>query len=58
MFLIPAIDIKDQKCVRLFKGNFEKETIYSNSPLDVSSKWQSDGSKLIHIVDLDGAIEG
>jgi phosphoribosylformimino-5-aminoimidazole carboxamide ribotide isomerase len=58
MFLIPAIDIKDQKCVRLFKGNFEKETIYSNSPLDVSSKWQSDGAKLIHIVDLDGALEG
>ena len=58
MFLIPAIDIKDQKCVRLFKGDFDKETVYSNSPLDVSNKWQSDGAKLIHIVDLDGALEG
>ncbi|MBT89105.1 MAG: 1-(5-phosphoribosyl)-5-[(5-phosphoribosylamino)methylideneamino]imidazole-4-carboxamide isomerase [Spirochaetales bacterium] len=58
MLLIPAIDIKDQKCVRLFKGDFDKQTIYSDNPLDVSIKWQLDGAQLIHIVDLDGALEG
>tara|TARA_B100001750_G_scaffold238865_1_gene246064 strand:- start:617 stop:1348 length:732 start_codon:yes stop_codon:yes gene_type:complete len=58
MILIPAIDIKDKKCVRLFKGDFDKETIYSNSPKEVSLKWISAGASLIHLVDLDGALEG
>ena len=58
MLLIPAIDIRNKKCVRLFKGDFEKETIYSNNPVDVSVKWISEGASLIHLVDLDGALEG
>tara|TARA_B100001996_G_scaffold172471_1_gene131628 strand:- start:535 stop:1269 length:735 start_codon:yes stop_codon:yes gene_type:complete len=58
MVLIPAIDIKDKKCVRLFKGDYSKETIYSESPLDVSRKWVEEGASLIHLVDLDGALEG
>ena len=58
MILIPAIDIKDKKCVRLFKGDFDKETIYSNSPKEVSLKWISAGASLIHLVDLDGALTG
>ena len=58
MLLIPAIDIRNKKCVRLFKGDFEKETIYSNNPVDVSVKWISEGASLIHLVDLDVALEG
>ncbi|NSW88823.1 1-(5-phosphoribosyl)-5-[(5-phosphoribosylamino)methylideneamino]imidazole-4-carboxamide isomerase [bacterium] len=58
MILIPAIDIKDKKCVRLLKGDYSKETIYSENPLDVSKKWVEEGASLIHLVDLDGALEG
>ena len=39
MILIPAIDIKDKKCVRLYKGDYDKETIYSDNPLEVAKKW-------------------
>ncbi len=58
MNLIPAIDIKNKKCVRLFKGDYSKETIYSDNPVEVSKGWYNDGAKLIHLVDLDGALEG
>ena len=58
MVLIPAIDIKDTKCVRLFKGDYNKETVYSDSPLVVSQKWIKEGARLIHLVDLDGALDG
>ena len=58
MILIPAIDIINQKCVRLYKGDFTKEKIYSDSPVEVAKKWESMGAKLIHLVDLDGAVEG
>ena len=58
MILVPAIDIKDKKCVRLFKGDYSKETIYSDNPLEVSGKWIKEGASLIHLVDLDGALEG
>ena len=58
MILVPAIDIKDEKCVRLFKGDYSKETIYSDNPLEVSTKWIKEGASLIHLVDLDGALEG
>lgn len=58
MILIPAIDIKNQKCVRLYKGDFAKEKIYSDSPVEIAKKWESMGAKLIHLVDLDGAVEG
>ena len=58
MILIPAIDIKDKKCVRLYKGDFNKKKIYSDSPKDIALKWESYGASLIHLVDLDGALDG
>ena len=58
MLIIPAIDIKNRKCVRLSQGKMDKETIYSDDPLEFADKWVREGAKRIHIVDLDGAIEG
>ena len=58
MLIIPAIDIKNGKCVRLSQGQMDKETIYSENPLEVAKKWVDKGAERIHIVDLDGAIEG
>lgn len=58
MKIIPAIDIKDGKVVRLTQGAADKVTIYSDDPLEVARKWASFGVGLIHIVDLDGALEG
>jgi phosphoribosylformimino-5-aminoimidazole carboxamide ribotide isomerase len=58
MEVIPAIDIKDGKCVRLMQGEFDKEEVYSTDPLRMALYWQEQGAKLIHIVDLDGAREG
>ena len=56
--LIPAIDIKDGKCVRLRQGRMEDETIYSEKPVEVAKRWVNEGAKRIHIVDLDGARSG
>ena len=56
--LYPAIDIKNGKCVRLLFGNLEKETIYGENPLDQAMWFVDQGAEWIHIVDLDGAIEG
>ena len=58
MIIFPAIDIKDSKCVRLIKGDFNKITSYNNSPLDQAKLYLENGFKNIHIVDLDGALEG
>lgn len=58
MIIIPAIDIKDGKCVRLFQGNFNKKTVYSDNPVEVALKWQKQGAQILHIVDLDGAKSG
>ncbi|MBI4395414.1 MAG: 1-(5-phosphoribosyl)-5-[(5-phosphoribosylamino)methylideneamino]imidazole-4-carboxamide isomerase [Candidatus Omnitrophica bacterium] len=58
MLIIPAIDLRDGKVVRLTKGAFDRETVYSQSPADVMQKWQREGAKLVHVVDLDGAKEG
>lgn len=58
MLIIPAIDIKNGNCVRLLQGDPEKQTIYSNSPVDVAKRFEDAGAKLIHIVDLDGAFAG
>jgi phosphoribosylformimino-5-aminoimidazole carboxamide ribotide isomerase len=57
MIILPAIDIKDGKCVRLINGDFDKITKYKKSPLDQSSEFSDLGFKNIHIVDLDGALE-
>lgn len=55
MIIFPAIDIKDNKCVRLSQGKFENVNIYSDSPVDMAKKWESMGAEYIHVVDLDGA---
>ena len=58
MKIIPAIDIKDKKCVRLSKGNFDNKTIYEISPVEQAGKYSDHGFKNLHIVDLDGALTG
>jgi len=58
MKIIPAIDIKNNKCVRLYKGQMEKETIYFENPLDAAINFQKNGFSRLHIVDLDGAVKG
>jgi phosphoribosylformimino-5-aminoimidazole carboxamide ribotide isomerase len=58
MLIIPAIDIKDGRCVRLFQGEMDKETVYFENPLDAARHWVSEGATFIHIVDLNGAVEG
>lgn len=58
MKIIPAIDIRNGKVVRLIQGAVELETVYSDSPLAMAQAWASYGVELIHIVDLDGALEG
>ena len=58
MKIFPAIDIKDKKCVRLIKGDFERKTEYEISPIEQASKYQKHGFKNLHIVDLDGALTG
>ena len=58
MKIFPAIDIKDKKCVRLVKGNFDNKTEYDMSPVDQASKYKDHGFKNLHIVDLDGALTG
>lgn len=58
MEIIPAIDIKDGKCVRLFKGDYEKVTVFSDDPVEMALRWESEGCEYLHIVDLDGAKSG
>ena len=58
MRIYPAIDIKDGKCVRLFKGQFSDVTVYGDSPAEMAKKWESLGGEYIHVVDLDGALKG
>jgi len=58
MLIIPAIDLKDGRCVRLFQGEMDKETIYFENPVDAAKHWISEGASFIHIVDLNGAVEG
>lgn len=58
MIVIPAVDIRDGKVVRLFRGDFSKETVYSGDPVKTALKWQSEGARRLHVVDLDGALEG
>jgi phosphoribosylformimino-5-aminoimidazole carboxamide ribotide isomerase len=56
--VIPAVDILDGKCVRLFQGKFDAETVYSDSPLEAARKWINLGTKWMHLVDLNGAKTG
>ena len=58
MKIFPAIDIKDQKCVRLLKGDFDNKKVYDVSPLDQAKKYKDFGFNYLHVVDLDGALTG
>ena len=58
MLIIPAIDLKDGRCVRLFQGEMDKETVYFGKPIDAARHWVAEGATFIHIVDLNGAVEG
>ncbi|WP_303996474.1 1-(5-phosphoribosyl)-5-[(5-phosphoribosylamino)methylideneamino]imidazole-4-carboxamide isomerase [Megamonas hypermegale] len=58
MIIFPAIDIRGGKCVRLIKGDFNQETVFSDRPEIMAKKWQDEGGKYLHLVDLDGALAG
>ncbi|KYH28762.1 MULTISPECIES: 1-(5-phosphoribosyl)-5-[(5-phosphoribosylamino)methylideneamino]imidazole-4-carboxamide isomerase [Clostridium] len=58
MIILPAIDLKDGKCVRLYKGDFNKSEVVSESPLETAFKFKKEGAEFIHMVDLDGALKG
>src|SRR3970282_723027 len=58
MELIPAIDIRDGRCVRLLKGDFDRETRYDVDPTELASKYRDLGARWLHVVDLDGAAKG
>ncbi len=57
MLIIPAIDIKMGRCVRLLQGRIDSETVFSDNPSAMAARWESEGAELLHIVDLDGAFE-
>ncbi len=58
MLIIPAIDLKDGRCVRLYQGDMDKETVYYENPLDAARHWVEQGATLLHVVDLNGAVAG
>ncbi len=58
MILIPAIDIKRGRCVRLTQGALNEETVYGEDPLEMAQRWVSEGAERLHLVDLDGAVQG
>ena len=58
MKIFPAIDIRNGKCVRLIKGNYEDEIVFNEDPFEVAKSFEKIGSKYVHIIDLDGAKEG
>ncbi len=58
LLVIPAVDIKGGRCVRLFQGRAEQETVFDEHPLAQALRWEADGADYLHVVDLDGAFEG
>lgn len=58
MEIIPAIDIRNGKCVRLLQGNYSEETVYGEDPVEMARRWESEGATRLHVVDLDGARSG
>jgi len=58
VIIIPAIDLKDGRCVRLAQGDFSRVTVYSDDPVGIARKWQENGAERIHVVDLDGSRSG
>ena len=58
MLVIPAIDVSEGRCVRLARGDMRQKTVYSDDPAEMARRWADQGAKLIHVVDLDGAVSG
>jgi phosphoribosylformimino-5-aminoimidazole carboxamide ribotide isomerase len=58
MEVIPAVDIKGGKCVRLYQGDYLRETVFSEDPVDVAMGWRAQGARWLHVIDLDGAAGG
>lgn len=58
MLIIPAIDLREGKCVRLVEGRLDRETVYSDNPSAMAVLWQEQGARMLHVVDLDGAFSG
>jgi phosphoribosylformimino-5-aminoimidazole carboxamide ribotide isomerase len=58
VILLPAVDIRDGKAVRLVQGDFARETVYDDDPLDAAKRWVEQGARSLHVVDLDGALRG
>jgi phosphoribosylformimino-5-aminoimidazole carboxamide ribotide isomerase len=58
VILLPAVDIRDGKAVRLVQGDFARETVYNDDPLDAAKQWVEQGARSLHVVDLDGALQG
>jgi phosphoribosylformimino-5-aminoimidazole carboxamide ribotide isomerase len=58
MIIIPAVDLKDGRCVRLSQGRMDQESVYSEDPVQVSMRWESMGAERLHVVDLNGAVTG
>jgi len=56
--IIPAIDVRGGRCVRLFQGRFDAETVYGDDPAAMATRWAGEGARRLHVVDLDGAAEG
>ncbi len=56
--VIPAVDIRNGRCVRLFQGDYGQETVFSEDPVAAALRWQEEGAPRIHVVDLDGALAG
>ena len=58
MLILPAIDIRNGKCVRLQQGDYNQETVYADSPVEMAKHWEQQGAEFLHLVDLDGAKDG
>jgi phosphoribosylformimino-5-aminoimidazole carboxamide ribotide isomerase len=58
MLIIPAIDLKGGRCVRLYQGDMDRATVYSDDPVATALRWQNEGAERLHVVDLDGAVSG
>lgn len=58
MIIIPAIDLKDGRCVRLAQGDFQRVTVYSEDPAEIAEQWRAQGAERLHVVDLDGSLAG
>ena len=58
MIVIPAVDLKDGRCVRLSQGRMDQESVYSDHPVEMARRWESEGAERLHVVDLNGAMSG